>query len=646
MTPSPSPFTARGFLVGGVCALLVSMCAPYVVFMLQASAMGINSSAPGAIFFFFILVFVVNTLLGLIKRRFALGRGDLVLVYAMLMMAVTVPTYNFLNYLLAMVTGPYYLASAENEFEQVYHPHIADWMVPQDQQAIFGLFEGLPQGQSIPWGAWVEPLGYWFAFFLALSFMMICMGTILHRQWSQHERLTYPMVQLPAQMIEGSDSAASRILPFFKSKMMWLGFALPFTLFGLTGLHHYYPSVPDFPFYLGWVHWFRGLDAWGEGIALSYAWVGFFYLVDLDISFSIWFFYLILKLQGGMFRHLGIASTEQLSQYEYSQTADFSHQAAGAVIVFVLFGLWTARRHLRDVVVKAWNPSRGVDDSEELMPYRLALFGMIASGLFVCGWLWRSGIPLVVVPVFFGICIIYYIFITRVVAASGVPTARPPLVAPYFTISGLGTSILGAKGLVAMGFTMVWQAEMRLFPMLACANALKLAETVRGSKRRLLWGMLLALILALVGSTWMNLHIGYRHGGNNLGSYPGFAFNWEYLSMWMHNPTEPDLRGWFFTGFGGAIEGLLLLAQKRWFWWPLHPLGFTIAVGWLTSEIWFPAFVAWILKLAIVGYGGVRLYQLFKPFFLGMILGEVTVAGFWAIIDAIAGATGNVITYM
>ena len=36
----------------------------------------------------------------------------------------------------------------------------------------------------------------------------------------------------------------------------------------------------------------------------------------------------------------------------------------------------------------------------------------------------------------------------------------------------------------------------------------------------------------------------------------------------------------------------------------------------------------------------------FKPLFLGMILGEVTVAGFWAIVDAIAGGTGNVITYM
>ena len=42
-------------------------------------------------------------------------------------------------------------------------------------------------------------------------------------------------------------------------------------------------------------------------------------------SFSIWFFYLVLNLQGGRFHRLGIASTERLSYFEYSQTADFSH---------------------------------------------------------------------------------------------------------------------------------------------------------------------------------------------------------------------------------------------------------------------------------------------------------------------------------
>ena len=99
------------------------------------------------------------------------------------------------------------------------------------------------------------------------------MAAIMHRQWSRHERLSYPMVQLPARMLDGADSPGGRILPFFRKRGMWLGFAIPFTLFSLTGLNHYYPSIPEFPFYLGWVNWFRSIDAWGEGIARSYAWL-------------------------------------------------------------------------------------------------------------------------------------------------------------------------------------------------------------------------------------------------------------------------------------------------------------------------------------------------------------------------------------
>lgn len=642
--PGGSPFSLKGIVVGVVFSVLVSLAAPYVVFMLQASSVGINSSSPAAIFFFFVLTLFVNVLLGLIRRQFALGRADLILVYAMLLMAVTAPTYNFLNYLISMVTGPFYLASTENNFAVVLLPHIPEWMVPQDEEAIFALYEGLPRGRSIPWGAWVEPLAHWFAFFIGLSFMMICMATILHRQWSRHERLSYPMAQLPLQMIEGT--RPSRVPAFFKNKVMWLGFSVPFTLFSLTGLNHYVSSVPEFPFYIAWIHWFRDTGTWGEGLALSYAWLGFFYLVDLNISFSIWFFFLIGKLQDGLFRTLGIHSTEQLSQYEYSQLADLTHQAVGATLVFVLLGLWTARRHLRNVVVKAWRPAAGVNDSEELMSYRLAVFGLIGSGLFVCFWLWRSGLPLIVIPAFLFICAVYYILITRVVAAGGVPTARPPLVAPFFIVSGMGTSMLGLKGTVALCFTMVWQAEMRLFPMLACANALKLAESIRGSKRRLLVALLLALGCSLLGGTAMNLHLGYTYGGINLGTYAGFGGNWDLWLPLMHDPRVVDLRGWVFTGIGAVFEGGLMLAQKRWYWWPFHPLGFPLAIGWLTSEIWFAAMLAWVLKLLAVRYGGPKLYAALKPFFLGLILGEVTVAAFWALVDTVMGESGNIITYM
>ena len=74
------------------------------------------------------------------------------------------------------------------------------------------------EGSNIPWEALVEPMTLWLSFILALSLMLICMSSILHRQWSVYERLAYPMVQLPQNMIEKDSD--SLIAPFFRSGIM------------------------------------------------------------------------------------------------------------------------------------------------------------------------------------------------------------------------------------------------------------------------------------------------------------------------------------------------------------------------------------------------------------------------------------------
>jgi len=641
-----SPFTIKGFIVGALFSLFVGIAAPYAVIVLQGSYMAINSSSPGVIFLFFILVFFINVLLSLIRRQFALSKADLVLVYIMLLLASTVPTQAFVGYLIPVISGLYYYASPENSWDEIFFPHVTEWLAPQNYKAIKDLHEGLPPGESIPWGAWTETLGYWYVFFIALSFMMICMSVILHRQWSANERLAYPMVQLPLAMLEEGE-IGSRIGPFFRNKVMWVGFAVPFGLFALTGLNHYFPLVPDVPFFLWGGYWFRR-TVWML-FALSYAWVGFFYLVNLQISFSIWFFFLLGKIQEGTFNILGISSSEQLSLYSFSQTADLTHQSMGACLVFVLYGLWMARKHLGDVWRKAWRGDEDVDDREELVSYRVAVFGFLGCLIFIGFWLWASGIPLIVLPMFLGVSLIFYIFVSRVVAAGGVATARSPMVAAFFVISGGGTSIIGAKGLVALTFTYVWQSEMRVFPMIAMANSLKLAEVVKGNKRPIFWGVCLALICSLIGSTWIILTTCYEYGGINL--HPFFMTSqavrtFTDMGRPLLNPTMPDVRGWFFTGIGAIVQVGLMVGQHRFYWWPLHPLGFPISVGWLTGQIWFSIFISWLLKLFILKYGGIKLFSAARPFFLGLILGEATAGGFWLIVDWIMGESGNLITVM
>ena len=261
-------------------------------------------------------------------------------------------------------------------------------------------------------------------------------------------------------------------------------------------------------------------------------------------------------------------------------------------------------------------------------------------------WLWYSGVPALVLPFFLLIVLIYYIMLTRVTAAGGIPSARPPIVSPYVVISGLGTSMLGSKGIVAMGMTMGWQAELRLSPMIACANGLKLAESVKGPKGRLFIGMVLAVSCSLVAGTWTLLSLGYEHGGINLlGNFLGNGNNWHVLNPVLNNQPDANVRGWVMTAVGGGFEGFLIWANHRWFWWPLHPLGFVVCAGFMTGHIWFSAFIAWLVKVVILRYFGAALFANLKPFFLGLIMGEATCGGFWLVVDLMTGTIGNKLGY-
>ena len=162
-----SPFSLRGLLIGTVLSLAIGLLAPYAI-VFNYYWIGFNPSSPAAIFFLFALTFVANAIVGLLSRHFELSKADLVLIYCMLLMAVTVPTWGLMFFLIGTIVYPFYYATPENQYASLFFDHIPTWMVPQDMRAIKAYYEGLPQGASIPWGAWFEPMSYWLALIVAM----------------------------------------------------------------------------------------------------------------------------------------------------------------------------------------------------------------------------------------------------------------------------------------------------------------------------------------------------------------------------------------------------------------------------------------------------------------------------------------------
>ena len=58
-------------------------------------------------------------------------------------------------------------------------------------------------------------------------------------------------------------------------------------------------------------------------------------------------------------------------------------------------------------------------------------------------------------------------------------------------------------------------------------------------------------------------------------------------------------------------------------------------------ELWLSIFLAWSIKVAILRWGGGRIYKKAIRFFIGMIVGVLVVGGVWLVIDSLTGMQGN-----
>ena len=637
-----SGITMRGILLGAVFAFLINYLDAYATTMIRGSYLTLNFSTPAALFFFFFVV-LASGLVALIRRPLALNQAELITIYFMMVVGTCIPGMGFTQFIIPCLVGSTYYATPENGWNYLYNQYIPEWMVPQGEDVARYFFEGLPKDVPVPWGPWVLPLIYWYGFFLVLSMGMICSMVILRKQWVDREKLVYPLVQVPMGMIQKEEG---RVIgrSFFSNKAMWVGFAFSAILLSINGLQSYFPYFPKIARSVS-LPLFResvSLDMW-----VSPPWIGFFYFVNLDISASIWVFYVITTVQRGIFSVIGLQSAERMDLY--SRDPYLAHQGMGAMIVFVLIGLWVARGHLKDVFGKAFQKSSEADDSGEMLSYRQAAWGLIASLFLVGLGLWMAGLPLLITLMFLFGAMVIFIGLTRAVAEGGVPAMRPPIMTSTFVISGVGTSFLGASGLVALGFSYGWHSEIRSFVMSSVANGLKMSEVIKGPKRRLFWAVIIALVVGLIGSSYMTLHLAYKYGGINLN--PLF-FGWGAATYGPTDmapriadvPTGPRLDSWFFMGIGGTVMACLMWARHRFLWWPLNPLGYMISANWKTGHIFCSALLAWMFKFLILKYGGPKLYKDARPFFLGLILGEIVAAAIWLIIDYITGHTDSFLT--
>ena len=628
--------------VGLALSALIGVATPYNEMIVNGSRLGLSSLTPAAFFLFFVWLLLANPLLRVARPSWVLRRAELLLIFAMMMVATAIPTRGVTGVMLSMISGPYYYVSSENQWADLVLPHVKPWMVVRGTDGLRHFYEGVPRGETADWTVWFQPLFAWFILIAALWVAVLCLMVILRRQWVERERLTFPVMQVPLAMVEGIEG---RFLPpFFRSWTVWVGFGLPFLLGSLDAIHFYFPTFPALVEQTPRLVTMRGMV--DLRVRLNPLMFGFAYLVNTRLSLSLWFFYLVHTFLEGAFNILGVYNNETLGTWTLSGQVGpiFAHQSMGAMVVLVGFSLWAGRQHLGEVLHRALRGESGQGASREMITYRQAVAGLVLGWLVIGGWLWRSGIPAWIVPVVVLVAFVIFLSLTRAIVDGGLATIVPAMIPLGFTLSAFGTDALGIAGVVALAFTLVWIGDLLTFMMAPTAHSVRIASDLRSGQGRFFWGLLLAMVCSLAVSVAVTIALGHAYGAANLHRqyFQGFAqFPANIAAQKMRNPSLPNMGGWMWTGVGAAVMVLLTLATYRFSWWPLHPLGYMVSPVWIMNSLWFPFLVAWVLKSLMLRFGSMDLYNRSRLLIYGIILGQIVVAGFWLIIDLWTGTTGN-----
>ncbi len=627
-------------LLGLLGSLLIAAGEPFGVLVLRGSPMGADFSTGAAIFLFLPLTLVLNPLVRLLGLP-ALRRGELVTIYIMMIVAAAIPSWGFTLNLIPLIGGFFYYATPENEWAQLIQPHIPMWLVPESRIDVWKLFEGGARGEPVSWSSWGPPLLIWSLFAVTIYFVTLCLLVILRKQWVEREKLLFPMAVLPLEMGTGEPG---RILPpFFRSYVMWAGFLIPFLVNSLEALHRYYNFIPV-------IDMDASIPILRNSIYLRCSprleVIGLSYLLSLDVGFGVWFFAFLALLQTGLERMLGW-NIGPVQPFSDPASPSVAHLAQGALLFLVFAGFWHGRRHLRDVLRKAFGDAPDVDDSSELFSYRTAVFGSLLGSLLALVWLLAAGLNLPTAFVFLTMSMVIFIGLTRIIAQTGLASYRASVASPIFTVNALGSSMVGATGLTVLGLNFAWAADVRTFVMASAATGVKLAQETALEGRRLFWAIMGAILVTLAGSAWAIVELSYLYGGINLVGWqfsglPAFTGNWITQNLNNPQPTQPWHMG--FLVLGAGLMGVMSYVKNRFVGFPIHPIGMTLGMTAPMYHLWFSVFIAWMLKAVILKYGGPRVYSQLRPFFLGMILGGFGSAGFWLIVDFFTGMTGNSFT--
>lgn len=654
--PAPASFTPRAIVIGSLLAVGVNLVTPYNDFVV-ANTFFVGSYLPLAmILAVFMLVIVGNSLYRLASPAKAYRTGEMSVVLLMLLVACSFPSQGLMRGLLPTITTPFYFGDTSASFwSGIGKADLRSWLFPapltstgRASDVIRDFYSRTPDGEHIPYAAWLVPMLGWGLYFFGLMITLIALAYLLRIQWADNERLPFPLAQVQLSLIEQPEPGQA-LNKLFRRRSFWIVTALIFCVHSFNALHLYFDNVPellagynlrrvlaDRPWSL--------LDPWILKAQVYFTFIGMAFFIRSRTAFSIWATYLIF---------CAISWQRSITGSAPFSSPQVQDQHLGACAAFAVGMLWIGRKFYWQTLCGALGFDRGRLERNAILAARWGIVGVAIMLLFfalVGASPWLAVLTISVV-------LLAHVVTSRIVAETGMPYVRAnPTVLQVLTT--FNASSIGARDMFFGGaFSLNGAFHTRESAMAFSQHGFEAMHESNAMPTRRPWKLaavlLWTIVISYAAASWSSLTCYYSYV-TPISRHMTFTVLNEdillgHVKTYIVTPMEQHQTGAFpprpydvklNVAAGFVIVAALQIGAWSFAGWPLLPVGFLMVGTTYIGSTWFSIMLGWLAKVVLMKIGGPKLLESARPAFIGLIFGECLAAAAWTVLSLVLAVNG------
>lgn len=608
----------------------------------------------------------INPLLHRVRRSLAFRPSEIALVVALTMASCGISGRGLMEHFAQMLVMPHHW----NRITPGWRAQkLLDYAPPQalvdpepENEVVTGFLQGKEPTENegktawdrlrtrvrrVPWRQWRRPLLTWLPMVLLVTIASVAMTLVVHRQWSQHEHLQYPIAQFTNALIEREPDRAFG--PVLRNRLFWIGFGVCFLIRLNNGLQRWFPDEL-IPIRLDYSLWpFAG--KWPSLRKAPWHW-GFMTLrvFPLVIAFA-FFLSAEISLTLGASQLLWAAFSIPIVTAGISLNTHYDiggwqgWHRAGSYTAFTLMLVYTGRHYYGELGKKAvcfWQKVKE-DQRAPVWAFRAVVFSLAGLTVLVMrlGLSWPIALGTVL------LMMMTFLVVARISAETGLFFIQPGWQPFGAMMAFMGGYAMGPEGIVISALfcgALCIDQSQALMPYLV--NGLKICDGVKISPAKAagttfimyVMGVVLAVFVVIVASYHFGTPVDYNWSYQRIPEMAFKAVEPEVMQLKALNQLEesrqltpierlrnikPKKNFLWAAGTGFVFVLVFAILRLRVPWWPLHPCLFLIWATYPLSVMSNSFLMGWFIKKCTIKFGGNKVARKLKPLAIGVIAGEI-----------------------